>query len=254
MLAEVLEGKLLKLRASYGIFPANATDSGEDILVYADEDRSKAPVATFGCLRQQLEKESDDPYLSLSDFVAPKGSGLQDYLGMFAVGVFGCEDMVARYEAEHDDYKKIMAQALADRLAEAFAEKLHLDMRKTHWGYAPDEQLDASDMLKIKYQGIRPAPGYPSQPDHTEKNVMWSLLKPDETIGLKLSDGLAMMPASSVSALCFAHPSANYFAVGAINKDQVESYGARKGDSLDVTERWLAPLLNYDNTDGESKE
>ena len=248
MLKEIIDGKLLELRASHGVWAANTSDSGEDILVYADEDRSAEPVATFCCLRQQLEKESEDPYCSLSDFIAPKTTGLPDYLGMFAVGVFGCDKLVAKYEAENDDYSKIMAQALADRLAEAFAEVLHRDMRRDTWGYACDEKLENEDLLKVKYQGIRPAPGYPSQPDHTEKRAMWNLLQADKEIGLELSESLAMMPASAVSALVFGHSEAKYFAVGAVDKDQIESYAMRKGDDLETVERWLAPILNYDDT------
>lgn len=248
MLAEIVEGNLLELRASHGVWCANADDNHEDILIYgSEEERTQAPIATFACLRQQLEKESEDPYMSLADFVAPQSSGLKDYVGMFAVGVFGCDKLVAKYEAENDDYSKIMAQALADRLAEAFAEVLHRDMRKETWGYSANESLDNSDLLKIKYQGIRPAPGYPSQPDHTEKRTMWNLLQADKAIDLQLSDSLAMMPASAVSALVFGHSEAKYFAVGAIEKDQVQSYAARKGDDLKTVERWLAPILNYDD-------
>jgi 5-methyltetrahydrofolate--homocysteine methyltransferase len=246
MLKEIIEGKLLSLRAAHGIWPANSTGN-EDILVFADEERTE-PIAKFACLRQQLEKESDDPYMSLADFVAPVESKLNDYIGMFAVGVFGCDKLVIKYEAENDDYKKIMAQALADRFAEAFAEVLHRDMRRKDWGYAKDESLDSSDLLKIKYQGIRPAPGYPSQPDHTEKRELWKLLGPalNDGVGIELSESLAMMPASAVSALCFSHPLAKYFAVGAISKDQVESYAARKGMAMEDAERWLAPILDYD--------
>merc|ERR1712146_311242 len=152
--------------------------------------------------------------------------------------------LVDKYEAENDDYSKIMAQALADRLVEAFAEVVHKDIRTNTWGYAPDEQMDAADLLKIKYDGIRPAPGYPSQPDHSEKTTMWNLIQAKEKAGIELSETLSMLPASSVSALVFAHPASQYFAVGQVCKDQVESYSKRKGASLEQTEKWLSPLLN----------
>lgn len=253
MLKEIMEGSLLELRASHGVWCANADDNHEDIMIFSDESRNDK-IAEFRCLRQQLEKENDDPYMSLADFVAPKSSGLKDYVGMFAVGVFGCDKLVAKYESDNDDYSKIMAQALADRLAEAFAEVLHRDMRKSTWGFSANESLDNTDLLKVKYQGIRPAPGYPSQPDHTEKRTMWNLLRCDTAIGLQLSDSLAMMPASAVSALVFGHSEAKYFAVGAIEKDQVKSYSERKGMELGDVERWLAPILNYDDNQGDSKE
>ena len=206
------------------------------------------PFLLHSYVRAPIFNFSDDPYMSLADFVAPVETQLKDYIGMFAVGVFGCDKLVEKYEAENDDYSKIMAQALADRLAEAFAEVLHRDMRTKDWGYAKDEHLDSGDLLKIKYQGIRPAPGYPSQPDHTEKRELWKLLAPalNNGVGIELSESLAMMPASAVSALCFSHPDAKYFAVGAISKDQVESYATRKGETLEETERWLAPILDYD--------
>jgi len=162
------------------------------------------------------------------------------------VSCFGCDQLVEKYEAENDDYSKIMAQALADRLVEAFAEATHKDIRTTMWGYAPDEQMDASDLLKIKYDGIRPAPGYPSQPDHSEKTTMWNLIQAKDKAGIELSETLSMLPASSVSALVFAHPASQYFAVGQVSKDQVCSYAKRKGASQEQTEKWLSPLLNYD--------
>ena len=229
-----------------GIFPANRSEDGEDIHVYESEvDRDAHNVkATFCMLRQQAEKESEDPYYSQADFIA--SSGHKDYLGMFAVSCFGCEALVQKFESENDDYLKIMSQALADRFVEAFAEYLHRDIRVNLWGYAANEQLDEADLLKIKYDGIRPAPGYPSQPDHTEKRTMWDLLHAEELAGISLSESLSMMPASSVSALVFAHPKSEYFAVGQIGKDQVESYANRKGMELEVCERWLSPILNYE--------
>lgn len=188
-------------------------------------------VAKFCMLRQQMEKENpDDAYMCLSDFVAPKESGVEDHMGMFAVACFGCDAMVAKYEAENDDYSKIMAQALADRLAEAFAEAIHRDIRADIWGYSADEkgEFDASELHKLNYQGIRPAPGYPSQPDHTEKQTMWDLLQIEAKTGIELSDSLAMMPASAVSALVFGHSKSSYFGVGELDKEQIVDYTARK--------------------------
>ena len=200
-------------------------------------------------LRQQAEKEGDAPeYLSQADFIASKASGIPDYMGMFAVACFGCEQEVARHEAAQDDYSKIMVQALADRFVEAFAEALHKDIRTDLWGYAPEESLAQEDLLKIKYQGIRPAPGYPSQPDHTEKTTMWNLMQVKEKTGIELSESLSMMPASSVSALVFAHKESQYFAVGQITKDQVQNYAGRKNMDIETMERWLSPILGYERS------
>mmetsp|Transcript_385 Transcript_385/g.693 ORF Transcript_385/g.693 Transcript_385/m.693 type:complete len:673 (-) Transcript_385:101-2119(-) len=246
MLAEIIDQESMWVKGVVAIYPANATEDGEDVNIYeTEEDRAAGKIKhTFRMLRQQAEKESEDPHLSLADFVAP--AGFQDHLGMFAVSCFGCDALVKKYESENDDFSKIMAQALADRLVEAFAEKLHKDMRGDIWGYAPDENLTEEDMLKIKYDGIRPAPGYPSQPDHTEKRTMWAACKAEELAGIELSDSLSMMPASSVSALVFSHSQSEYFAVGQICKDQVENYNERKAEKLEVTERWLGPILSYD--------
>jgi len=246
MMNTIMNDGSMTLKGVVGLFPANRTADGEDVDVYeseADRDAGK-PLATFCMLRQQAEKESEDPYLSQADFIAP--AGVKDYLGMFAVSCFGCDKLVRKYESEHDDYSKIMAQALADRFVEAFAEYLHRQIRVEMWGYAADEQLNEADLLKIKYDGIRPAPGYPSQPDHTEKSTMWSVLKAKELAGIELTESLSMMPAASVSALVFAHPESEYFAVGQIGKDQVESYAARKKMDLETCERWLSPILNYE--------
>lgn len=219
--------------------------------VYTDDARTKE-AAKFCMLRQQRKQEDKTaPQLSLADFVAPKASGLKDHLGGFAVAVFGCDKLCAAAEADHDDYRKIMIQALADRLAEAYAEELHSRMRRETWGYAADEKLTNQDLLKIKYQGIRPAPGYPSQPDHTEKTTLWKMLEVEKRVGIKLTDGLAMLPASAVSALVFANPESRYFAVGHINKDQITSYAARKAMPQPAIEKWLSPILNYEREDTE---
>ncbi len=245
MLNDIVKNKKLYLAGMFGMFAANST--GEDVEIYRDEERSSPPLATFCMLRQQSEQ--DDPtatYLSLADFVAPKDSGAKDYMGMFAVACMGCEAEVARYEAAIDDYSKIMVQALTDRLAEAFAERLHLDIRRDRWGYAKDEMISSSGLHSLKYRGIRPAPGYPSQPDHTEKLTMWKALNAEELCGIKLSESLSMIPAASVSALVFAHPRSEYFAVGKLCKDQVENYAERKGMSVESAERWLGTFLAYD--------
>jgi len=246
MLKEIIRNKTFQLRGVVGLFAANQSEDGQDVHVYENEGAREAgnPLASFCMLRQQAEKESEDPFMSQADFIAPKGH--KDHLGMFAVSTFGCAELVKRYESENDDYSKIMAQALADRFVEAFAEKLHRDIRLDMWGYSPDETLDNADLLKIKYDGIRPAPGYPSQPDHTEKSTMWKLLKADKLAGIELSESLSMMPAASVSALVFAHPESKYFSVGQICKDQVQSYAKRKGMGLEKMEKWLAPILGYE--------
>lgn len=243
---KIIADKSMHLKGVVGLFPANRSDDGEDVHIYEDEEgrASGKPIATYCMLRQQAEKENEDPYLSQADFIAP--AGYKDHLGMFAVACFGCDKLVDMYEAEHDDYNKIMSQALADRFVEAFAEYLHREIRTESWGYAPEENLDTEDMLKIKYEGIRPAPGYPSQPDHTEKSTMWDLIKADNLAGMELSESLSMLPAASVSALVFAHPESQYFAAGQVGKDQVTSYAERKKQKLEFTERWLSPILNYE--------
>jgi 5-methyltetrahydrofolate--homocysteine methyltransferase len=246
LLQQIVGDGSMWLKGVVGLFPANRSDDGEDVDVYeSEEDREAGKVAAKFCmLRQQAEKESDDPFLSQADFIAPKG--YRDHIGFFAVSCFGCDALVSKYENENDDYSKIMSQALADRFVEAFAEFLHREIRIDLWGYAKGETLDESDLLKIKYDGIRPAPGYPSQPDHTEKATMWELVKVSEKAGIDLSDSLSMIPAASVSALVFAHPKSEYFAVGQIGKDQVTSYAARKKMDLEICERWLSPILNYE--------
>eukprot|EP00934_Nitzschia_sp_Nitz4_P004784 Nitzschia sp. Nitz4//scaffold86_size83305//70770//74855//NITZ4_005273-RA/size83305-processed-gene-0.109-mRNA-1//-1//CDS//3329559283//4774//frame0 len=246
MMNQIVDDGSMTLKGIVGLFPANRTDDGEDVEIFATEaDREAGNAAAKFCmLRQQAEKESEDPYLSQADFIAPKG--YSDHIGFFAVSTFGCEALVTKYESENDDYSKIMAQALADRFVEAFAEYLHREIRVDMWGYAANETLNEADLLKIKYDGIRPAPGYPSQPDHTEKKTMWDLVKVEEQTSISLSESLSMIPAASVSALVFAHPQSTYFAVGQVGKDQVESYAQRKGQELSICERWLSPILNYE--------
>jgi 5-methyltetrahydrofolate--homocysteine methyltransferase len=246
MMHKIIADGSMTLKGVVGLFAANRSEDGEDVHVYESEEDRKAGkvMSSFCMLRQQAEKETEDPFLSQADFVAP--AGYKDHLGMFAVSCFGCDALVKQYEAENDDYSKIMAQALADRFVEAFAEYLHREIRLDMWGYAAGENLDESDLLKIKYDGIRPAPGYPSQPDHTEKSTMWNVLKAEELAGIELSESLSMMPASSVSALVFAHPQSEYFAVGQVGKDQVVSYALRKKMELEKCERWLSPILNYE--------
>eukprot|EP01117_Protostelium_nocturnum_P005758 TRINITY_DN2077_c0_g1_i2.p1 TRINITY_DN2077_c0_g1~~TRINITY_DN2077_c0_g1_i2.p1 ORF type:complete len:989 (-),score=460.04 TRINITY_DN2077_c0_g1_i2:76-3042(-) len=243
MLKKIVDEKLLTARGIIGFYPANSV--GDDIEVYEDEERTKK-VATFFGLRQQAENEMDS-YLAVGDFIAPKSSGIKDYLGLFALSTgFGCDELEKKYVADHDDYSVIMLKALADRLAESFAEVLHEEVRKEHWGYAKEENLTADDKIKIKYQGIRPAPGYPTQPDHTEKTTMWNLMKVEENTQIKMTESLAMIPGASVSGLYFANPNSKYFAVGKVTKEQVEDYASRKGMSLDETEKWLRPILSYE--------
>ena len=192
--------------------------------------------------------DDKEPYVSLSDFVAPKESGVQDYLGAFAVTCgLGCDELCEKYKAGLDDFNVIMVKALADRLAEAYAEALHEDVRRIHWGYARDEHFEAKELHQIKYHGIRPAPGYPSQPDHTEKLTMWKLMDVEANTGIALTESLAMTPAASVSGLYFGHPESQYFSVGKITKDQVTSYAGRKNVAVEAAEKWLSPILAYDN-------
>ncbi len=252
VLADYVQNKKLRANGVVGFFPANSVGF-DDIEVYApeDEDVRDNPIGIYRTLRQQAEKEDDDaPYFAMADFIAPKETGLKDYIGMFAVGIFGAEDLIKEYKANLDDYGVIMCEALADRLAEAFAEILHEDVRNCAdlWGYTKgNEKLSPEDLLKVRYTGIRPAPGYPSQPDHTEKELMWQLLKAEENSGLRLTESLAMMPAAAVSGLYFAHERSQYFAVGKITKEQAVDYGEkRKGWSKVKTEKWLRPILSYD--------
>jgi 5-methyltetrahydrofolate--homocysteine methyltransferase len=243
MLRDIAAKKALQLVGTVGIYRANAV--GDDIEVYTDATASEVSCKFF-TLRQQGEKEGSDPYLALSDFIAPKSSGLSDHLGMFVASVLGLDKVVEKYKEDQDDYSYIMAEAIADRLAEAFAEYMHVLVRKELWGYSPDENLTVEDLLKVRYQGLRPAPGYPSQPDHTEKETMWKLLNVYEDIGVELTESMAMLPAASVSGLYFAHPQSEYFAVGQVCKDQVTEYAARKNMPLEEVEKWLGSILAYE--------
>jgi len=243
LIDEIIAKKTLSANGVVGIWPANSV--GDDIEVY-NADGSGAKLGTFHTLRQQEERE-EATYYAMSDFIAPKSSGKTDYIGAFAVSAgFGCEEVCKKLREQNDDYKGIMMEAVADRLAEAFAELLHYKMRTELWGYAPDEKLSPDDMLKTKYQGIRPAPGYPTQPDHTEKRFMWELIKADKTVDIQLTDSLAMLPAASVSALVFANECSSYFQVGKVCKDQIVDYAKRKGMTLEETEKWMGPYLGYD--------
>ena len=240
LLKDVLDNRLLTARAVYGLFPANSV--GDDIEVYKDESRAEV-LATFHTLRQQLEKPEGDANYALADFIAPKSTGLPDYLGGFAVTTgIGVDALCERFEKDHDDYNSIMAKALADRLAEAFAEWLHREVRKA-WGYGTEENLSTEDLIRERYRGIRPAPGYPACPDHTEKRILFDLLEAEQRTGIHLTETFAMVPAASVSGLYFAHPQAKYFAVGKIDHDQVKDYAARKRMDVPTVERWLSPNL-----------
>jgi 5-methyltetrahydrofolate--homocysteine methyltransferase len=198
------------------------------------------------CLRQQVKKTATQPNLSLADFIVPAEQAKTDHIGAFAVSIHGIDTHIKNFEAQHDDYNKIILQALADRLAEAFAEMLHEKVRKEYWGYAKDEQLDNEQLIKETYQGIRPAPGYPACPDHTEKNKLFALLNASENAGIILTESLAMFPAASVCGWYFSHPESKYFGVGKIEKDQVEDYARRKGMPVQEIEKWLRPVLEYD--------
>ncbi len=243
LLKEIVEKGLVKANAVFGIFPANSV--ADDIEVYTNEDR-KGLVTVLHTIREQKRKSAGQPNLALADFIAPKESGRIDYIGMFAVTAgLGAEELAQQYQTNNDDYNSIMIKALADRLAEAFAEWLHLKIRKEYWGYAPNENPSPGDLIEEKYTGIRPAPGYPSQPDHTEKLQLWKALNVEEKASIKLTESLAMIPAASVAGIYFANPNAKYFNVGKILKDQVEDYRKRKGMSLKEAEYWLSPILVY---------
>jgi 5-methyltetrahydrofolate--homocysteine methyltransferase len=250
LLEKIVSGKLLQPRGVYGLFPANRV--GDDVELYPDESRTKV-LTTFHFLRQQIEKTDGTPNWCLADFIAPKHSTFNiqhstsnDHLGAFAVtSGHGLKELVEKYKADHDDYNAILAEALADRLAEAFAEFLHRRVRG-EWGYGRNENLSTDDLVAEKYRGIRPAAGYPACPDHTEKGILWKLLDVEKHTGIQLTESFAMWPGSSVSGLYFAHPESKYFAVGKLGREQVLDYHLRKGLTLQEVERWLGPWLNYE--------
>jgi 5-methyltetrahydrofolate--homocysteine methyltransferase len=247
MLDRIVSEKRLKAKGVIGIFPANSV--GDDIEIYEDEERSSL-AATFHTLRQQEEKKGGEANLALADFVAPKDEGAKDWCGAFALTAgLGIEEMIKEFEAVHDEYSAIMAKVLADRLAEGFAELLHEKLRRELWGYAPDEELSNEELIREKYCGTRPAAGYPSNPDHTEKDIIWQLLDAEKNTGIWLTESKAMHPAASVSGLYFAHPESRYFGIGKIAKDQVSDYARRKGMPLKDMEKWLGPWLNYEPDD-----
>ena len=242
MLQHIVDNKLLKAKAIYGLFSANAVNEDDIEVILNEKEDSK--VHKFLTLRQQLQKREGVPNFALADFVAPKETGIQDYMGCFCVTTgFGTDELAKKFEADHDDYNSIMVKALADRLAEAFAEYLHLKVRKEYWGYAADENLTNEELIQENYKGIRPAPGYPACPDHLEKHTIWDLLKVEERIGVKLTESLAMWPAASVSGYYFGNREAKYFGLGKIKKDQLKSYAQRRGISIQDATKWLNPNL-----------
>ena len=253
LLNRIVEEKLLKAKAVFGFWPAQAIDDDIELSVKSAELKitpelkaGNSELVTIHTLRQQAEKVEGQPYYALSDFIAPKGSGVEDYFGGFALTTgIGCDELVAEYEKNFDDYNSIMVKALADRLAEAFAEKLHELVRKNYWGYAKEEQFSTADLIKEEYVGIRPAPGYPACPEHTEKGTLFALLEAEKKIGLRITESYAMYPTAAVSGFYFSHPESRYFGVGKITKEQVEDYANRKNMSVDEAEKWLSPNLAY---------
>jgi len=242
LLDKIVREKLLEARAVIGFYPANSV--AEDIEVYADESRHL--LTTFHTLRQQLIKGNQEPNYAVGDFIAPRESGKLDYLGSFAVTAgLHIESLVEKFEKDNDDYNALMTKALADRLAEGLAELMHKKAR-IEWGYGKDENLSHEDLARERYRGIRPAPGYPALPDHTEKRPLFDLLCAELNAGVTLTENFAMYPAASVSGFYFSHPESKYFAVGKIDRGQVEDYSRRKGQDLRIVERWLSPNLNYD--------
>ncbi len=244
LLDQIIAEKWLAARAVIGFFPANSI--GDDIEIYTDDSR-KQVLTVIHTLRQQMKRSDNRPNLALADFIAPVDSGIGDYIGGFAVTTgIGAAELAARFEKELDDYRAILCKSLADRLAEGLAELMHERVRKEYWGYAPDENISNVDLIREAYRGIRPAPGYPACPDHTEKPILFDLLNVTENIGITLTETNAMFPAASVSGFYFAHPLAKYFGVGRIGKDQVADYARRKGMEISAAERWLSPVLGYE--------
>ena len=249
MLKQLVDDKLLTAKAVVGLFPANTVDH-DDIELYTDDTRSEV-LMKFHQLRQQTEKVAGKANMCLADFVAPKDTSKADYFGTFAVTAgHGCDELVAEYEADHDDYNSIMVKALADRFAEALAEMMHDKVRKELWGYGADETLSNDELIAEKYKGIRPAPGYPACPEHTEKGLIWELMDVEQNTGMTLTDAYAMLPTAAVSGFYFSHPESQYFGVAKISEDQVESYAKRKGMEMKEAERWLAPNLGYEPEEG----
>ena len=266
LLKKIIHEKWLTPRGVIGIWQANATDD-DTVTVYPETSENNSTVSKrhhsksgqesirLEFLRQQSKKAAGQSNISLADFIAPAETGKTDYIGAFSVTIQGIEKHIERFMAELDDYNKIILQALADRLAEAFAEMLHKKVRTEYWGYQKTEQLTNEQLIKEEYSGIRPAPGYPACPDHTEKYKLFHLLGGEKTTGITLTESLAMYPASSVSGWYFANPESKYFGVGKINKDQVENYSSRKNMEVSEIERWLRPVLEYDagNSTGQIK-
>ena len=247
MLAKIIDEKWLTARGVLGFW--RAARVGDDVEVFDDAhaDKAKSALATLHFLRQQVDKPPGRPDFCLADFIAPKEAGVADWIGGFAVTAGeGIETKLEEFELDHDDYSSILLKALADRLAEAFAETLHKRVRREFWGYASDESLDNADLIGEKYRGIRPAPGYPACPEHTEKGVLFELLDATNNTGIELTESYAMYPTAAVSGWYFSHPQSQYFVLGRVSKEQVEDYARRKGWSLAETERWLAPNLDYD--------
>jgi 5-methyltetrahydrofolate--homocysteine methyltransferase len=253
MLKQMVDEDWLTANGVIGFYPANA--ASDDIILYEDAARAKERARLF-TLRQQIERaRGDRAHVALADFVAPRETGLADFIGGFAVTAgIGEEAVAERFARANDDYSKILSQALADRLAEALAERLHQRVRREFWAYASDENLSTDELIRETYQGIRPAPGYPAQPDHTEKRTLFDLLDAERATGIKLTESYAMWPGSSVSGLYFSHPDSHYFGVGKIDRDQVEDYALRKGWPLEEAERWLAPILGYEPGKREAAE
>jgi 5-methyltetrahydrofolate--homocysteine methyltransferase len=244
MLKRIVDERWFQAKAVIGFWPANTV--GDDIHLFKGESRQEQ-LAVFHTLRQQLSKRDGRSNTAMSDFVAPAESGVADYIGGFVVTAgIGEEEVAKRFAGKNDDYSSIMAKALADRLAEAFAEFMHMKVRREYWGYAKDETISAASLIMEEYRGIRPAAGYPAQPDHTEKATLWKLLEADRKIGVTLTESFAMWPGSSVSGLYIGHPDAHYFGVAKVERDQVEDYAFRKGMDIVEVERWLAPILNYE--------
>ena len=237
-------GNACYANAIIGFYPANSINN-DDIELYQDDSRTEV-LQTFHFLRQQMKKPQGKYNQCLADNIAPKDTGIEDYIGAFAVTTgLGIETKLAEFEKDHDDYQSIMLKSLADRLAEAFAEKMHELVRKEYWGYAADETLSNAELISEGYQGIRPAPGYPACPEHTEKATIWELMDVKDKTAIELTESYAMMPAAAVSGLYFSHPQASYFGTGKIHRDQVENYAQRKDMSIEEAERWLSPVLSY---------